>query len=104
VVGDGGGGDGEVGERGGVDGGAYLVRLEDGPVDEDHEAGGEDERAAASAARIPRAAATAASAGRHDERRRRRSLIAVASPAGVNGTREGRRRRVVRVCAARREI
>jgi hypothetical protein len=83
VVGDGGGGDGEVGERGGVDGGAYLVWLEDGPVDEDYEAGGEDERAAAAAARIPRAAAGAG----HDERRRRRSLIAVASLAGQRAAR-----------------
>jgi hypothetical protein len=52
VVGRGSGGDSEVGERGGVHGGAYLARLEDDLVDKGHEAGGEDERAAAAATRL----------------------------------------------------
>jgi hypothetical protein len=63
VVGRGSSGDGEVPERYGVHDGAYLVRLEDGPVHEDHEASGEDEHVAAAVARLLSVAAGA----RHGE-------------------------------------
>ena len=59
----GGVGDGEVGELGVVHAGAYLVRLEDGPVDEHDDAQGDEQRAAAAAARLLAAAAAAAGHG-----------------------------------------
>jgi hypothetical protein len=73
VVGCSSGHDGEVGQRDGVHGGVYLMRLEDGPVDEDQKAGGEDECASATATRLVSVAAGA----EHGERRRRRERMLV---------------------------
>uniref|UniRef100_A0A8R7QCK5 Uncharacterized protein n=1 Tax=Triticum urartu TaxID=4572 RepID=A0A8R7QCK5_TRIUA len=62
---DGGIGDGEAGERGGADGGADLVRLEDGPVDEDDD--GDREEGAEQAAEEPATALEAAAAAGHGD-------------------------------------
>jgi hypothetical protein len=74
----------EVGERGGVRCGVYLVRLEveDDPVDEDHEASVEDECIAVAATRL---LSVAVGAEHGDQRMRRRLLVNGGAKEGCRG-------------------